>query len=206
MRSNELANIEIVLYALSALGGETKKIPTEKVAIKCFEIAPSKFSWRLYPQYPDMDAVRVALFDARKKIKGSLVIGRYGKTTGEKTRDGWLFTPKGIEWIEKNRKRISDILGDSLKPTRRTGSGERLREMQRSAAYKKFIANRSCQDIRNYEFTDFLDANLDTPAHILRERLELARALAAQMKNGPILDFLNECEKHFDKLLGTKPV
>ncbi|HXK38777.1 MAG TPA: hypothetical protein VJ043_01670, partial [Candidatus Paceibacterota bacterium] len=64
MIREELTNVDIVLYALYLLKGATKKVPTETIAIKSFELARSRFSWRLYPKYPDIEAVRIALFDA----------------------------------------------------------------------------------------------------------------------------------------------
>ncbi len=75
MISFELSNEEIVLYALHLLGGWHKRVHTEDIALKCFELAPSKFSWTKYPKYPDLAPARFALESAKNSQYGSLVEG-----------------------------------------------------------------------------------------------------------------------------------
>lgn len=48
--TENLSNIDIVVYALYVLGGWRERIHTEDIALKCFEIAPSRFSWVKYPR------------------------------------------------------------------------------------------------------------------------------------------------------------
>ena len=60
-------NWETAAFALFSLGGGDKFIHTEDVALKCFELAPSSFSWVRHTHLPDKDIVRVALTDARKE-------------------------------------------------------------------------------------------------------------------------------------------
>jgi len=201
MKEYLLTNIDIVLYALSLLGGATKKVPSENIAIKSFELEPSRFSWRLYPQYPDIEAVRISLFDARKRKNGNLVSGRYGKATGKKVADGWIFSPEGILWLENNQIRITRALGSSESPIKRTEISKKLNELESSVAFRKYIKDGSCSNIKTYEFTDFLNASLDTPASILRDRIAKVRALSASGKKQKLLDFVELCEKYFSGLL-----
>jgi len=203
MEDNELTNVNIALYALATLNGTTKKVATETIAIKCFELSPSRFSWRLYPQYPDIEAARIALFDAQKEKNGSLVSGRYGKTTGTKLGDGWIFTPKGIAWMETSQPRIVEQLNKPAKPLKRTERDKRLLEVQKSVAFRKYLKDGNCQNIKVYEFTDCLEASLDTPPHLLRDQIEKIKALAAGAKREQILNFLSECETVFNKTLGN---
>ena len=44
---------DIVIYALYNLGGYQERIHTEDIVLKCYELAPTRFSWAKYPQYPD---------------------------------------------------------------------------------------------------------------------------------------------------------
>ncbi|GAH04277.1 unnamed protein product, partial [marine sediment metagenome] len=106
-------NREMVVYALYSLGGATKRFHTEDIALKCYELWPSAFSWTKYPQYPDKDIVRVALTDARKEKYGYLLDGRSGQTRGqsnrtkrEKAADGWSLTDSGVHWSEANKQRF----------------------------------------------------------------------------------------------------
>jgi len=203
MNKEELTNVDIVLYALFLLGGTKKKIFTEDIAKKCFEMAKTRFSWRIYPQFPDIEPVRIALFDAQKKKSGELVRGRSGKTSDGKPADGWIFTPNGVGWINKNLGKIQPLLGKgSLKSPR--ALLERIWiEREKSVAYKKFKES-LFEFIKDYEFTDFLDANLDTPPQLLKERLDEIKAQAAEAKKEDILKFLNQCEQKFENLLGIK--
>lgn len=60
----------LVVLALYKLGGESD---IETVAVKAHEMFPQQFCWRSYPQFPDKDAVRVHLSEAKKATFGRLV-------------------------------------------------------------------------------------------------------------------------------------
>jgi len=50
-----LTNVDIVVYVTAVLGGAEKKVYSEVIAAKCFELDPARFSWRLpdYRKWPD---------------------------------------------------------------------------------------------------------------------------------------------------------
>ncbi len=197
----EITNVEIVLYALYLLGGNTDKVFTEDIALKSFELSSRRFSWRRHSEYPDLESVRIALFDAQKKKVGSLVVGRHGKATGSKVSDGWIFTPEGIVWLEKNKIRIGRILKAGEAVVNRTEVDKKISEYKNTTAYKKFSQGHTCYGVEAHEFTDFLDASLDTPATILRERMHKIRALATTQKQKDLIQFLDSCNEHFADLL-----
>jgi len=74
-----------VLMALAQLGGQTRPVDTEDVAIKANELMPDAFSWRKYSQYIDLERVRLALKNA---ASAGFVVGSI--------RRGWMLTTKGI--------------------------------------------------------------------------------------------------------------
>lgn len=200
MTKEELTNVDIVLYALYIEGGLTNKIHTEDIALKCFELSPVRFSWILYPQHPDFEPSRKALFEARSE-KNKFVVGRHGKTKENQVSDGWIFTPKGISWIEKNKARIESLLGSKQKSLKRTNIDKQIFEFKNSIAFKKFLKDKSCKNILPYEFTDFLNASLDTPSSILRDRVDKIHAIVATAKEKEIINFINKAEKYFNNLL-----
>ena len=102
---NEISNIEIVVYSLYILGGWQERIHTEDIALKCFELVPSKFSWIKYPEHPDILPALFALESAAKKSIGSLVEGESERKKTIKSVGGWRLTINGIEWIKINRDR-----------------------------------------------------------------------------------------------------
>lgn len=201
MSSEELTNVDVVLYSLYLLGGTRKKIFTEDIAKKSFELAHLRFSWRRYPQYPDIEPARKSLMEARNQR--TLITGRAGEVKGLKPSDGWIFSPEGISWLEKNKTRIAKALGQKQRPINRTELSKKLFELESSIAYKKFLKENTCLNIKPYEFTDFLNVSLDTPSSIICDRIDRIRVLAATEKKHKLLNFVDQCEKQFARLLNT---
>src|SRR3989442_9620011 len=99
----DVPNRELVVYVLSLLGAESRRVHTEEIAVKCHELFPASFSWTKYTQLPDKDIVRVALTDARKAQHGALVDGRSGERRGpsatteaEPLAGGWEIIKTGV--------------------------------------------------------------------------------------------------------------
>lgn len=87
------SSMEVVTFAVYLLGGASRSVDTEEIAIKAHEMAPSRFSWTRYPEQVNLELVRVFLSDAKKKNFG-WVVGS-GKT-------GWGLTSKGLAWAKSN--------------------------------------------------------------------------------------------------------
>ncbi len=102
--TKELSQHYLVTLALYLVGGEDKFVDTEDVAVKSYEIAPGRFGWRKYPQFPNLELVRVFLSDAKKPDKGHLVSGS--------GRKGWTLTPDGLRWVRDSG--LSFLEGNSL--------------------------------------------------------------------------------------------
>ena len=73
--TKKLSQNEIVTLALFHLGGETRFVDTEDIAIKAHDLAPGQFTWRKYPEQINLELVRVSLSDAKKPENGILVSG-----------------------------------------------------------------------------------------------------------------------------------
>jgi hypothetical protein len=91
-------SVKMVVLALHHLGGASRLVDTEDVAIKTHELAPGWFAWKKYPERVNLELVRVALSDGKKKANGVLVEGS--------GRKGWRLSPEGIQWIIGNRERL----------------------------------------------------------------------------------------------------
>jgi hypothetical protein len=96
-----LTNAEIVTWAVSLLGGGHRRVDTEDIAYKAFQLAPKRFSWRKYPQQINLELVRVYLSDAKKPEHGEMLTGS-GRT-------GWSLTRKGLAWIASARSRLREL-------------------------------------------------------------------------------------------------
>jgi hypothetical protein len=106
---NGLSNHEIVTLAVYLLGGDTKYVDTEDIAVRANKIAPGRFTWRKYSDQINIENVRAFLSDAKKDKNGAFLRGA-GK-------DGWLLTESGaafakakvgsLENVDLSRERLS---------------------------------------------------------------------------------------------------
>jgi hypothetical protein len=96
--TSEVKQVDIVVLSVALLGGGRKSIDTEDIAIKSHQLSPGMFSWRKYPEQINLELVRVALSDAKKKQNGTLLQGS--------GREGWRLTSKGLAWNEGKGKEL----------------------------------------------------------------------------------------------------
>ena len=91
-KAKALSNHEIVTLAVFLLGGDSKRIDTEDVAVKSNELAPGRFTWRKYPDQINIKNISAFLWDARKPKNGSYLIGA--------ENDGWMLTETGLDFVK----------------------------------------------------------------------------------------------------------
>ena len=99
MKNQFFANHEIVTLAVYILGGESKEIDTEDIALKVNELAPGRFNWRKYHDQINIENVRTFLSDAKKIKNGAYLLG-----SGKK---GWLLTEKGVAFAKQHLKELN---------------------------------------------------------------------------------------------------
>lgn len=201
----DIPNRELVVYALSLLGGESKRVHTEDIAAKCHELFPASFSWTRYIQYPDKDIVRVALVDARKEQWGALVDGRTGEGRGQsaKTRreplpDGWMLTENGIQWIRESAAKLKSL---RIRPREKTHRQRVLKEMARLRShplFAQFSDEQAGFSPSVGEIADFLRCRVDAAADVWAGRFDTLRSKATASNQIDILKFLATCRRAYD--------
>jgi len=197
----ELSNEEIVLYSLYLLGGWHKRIHTEDVALKCFELAPSKFSWTKYPKYPDLAPARFALESAKNNQYGSLVEGESERKKNLNNIGGWRLTEKGVKWVKEKINKIETILGKHKQIGDRLFSNRRLKSLINSIAFQKYLKYGDESDITYSQFTESLICTVNTSKQIIIERLKQFTALSEKFGKDEIINYLNYCHKKFNNIL-----
>lgn len=90
---NSLSNYEIITLAIYLLGGESQMIDAEDIAVKSYELAPERFSWRKYPEYISVESVRKRLYETQKDENKCYFAGSDKK--------GWLLTLRGVQFAKK---------------------------------------------------------------------------------------------------------
>jgi hypothetical protein len=96
-----MSNIEIVTLAVYLLGGESKYVDTEDIAVKTNELAPGRFTWRKYPEQINIDNVRKRLSDAKNPDKGGYLRGSF--------KHGWQLSIKGLKFCKQLEEGLKDV-------------------------------------------------------------------------------------------------
>lgn len=197
-------NVDVAVLALAQLGGATKKVHSEDIAAKAFELAPEKFSWRL-PEYrnkgwPDKELVRAALVNAQTKEYGELVRGAYNT---DLSKDGWSLTAAGSGWVMTNEPRILDRLGRDQSKIPKQEALRYCKKIKGEPLFKKFLAEGNLASATQYQFTDLLECSPDAPKEILQTKFDRLLAIAYIVQNADILSFLESCKSRFSGLLTT---
>lgn len=130
-----LSNHEIVTLSVYLLGGESRHVDTEEVAVKANALAPGRFTWRKYPDQINIENVRTFLSDAKKSKNGSYLAGS-GK-------DGWILTEKGFDFAQRRAKDLEgiDLSREPLKPREKQRIRRERVRMLASEAFLKFQSN-----------------------------------------------------------------
>lgn len=130
--------VEIVTVVVYLLGGKTRSVDTEDVAIKANEMAPGRFVWRKYPQHIDLQAVRFALENAKRDHCGYLI------GTGN---EGWMLTKSGLEFAEPNASRFetAELAGQRLSDADKKWLRRERARMLSSDAFAKISGGRESE-------------------------------------------------------------
>jgi hypothetical protein len=129
-------NIDIVTIAVFLLGGDSKYIDTEDIAVKVNELAPGRFTWRKYRDQINIDSVRKRLSDAKNPTKSGYLLGSFTQ--------GWLLSENGLKFCRKNSKQLKSA-GLSRAPLDKREMSWRRHERARmlaSSAFEKIRENR----------------------------------------------------------------
>lgn len=200
---DKVSNRDVAVYALDLLGGWQERVHTEDVALKCYELAPSKFSWVKHPQYPDLSTARYALEAAAKPASGALVKGE-SERTGKKRVGGWMLTADGLRWVRANRARIEKSLREHIPSRNRRPAERKLSELIRSTAFQKFVEHGDQAEISHAEFAESLVCTVNTGRVVLNDRLEQLYSVAEELGIAEVRDFVDFSRRRFASVLQEK--
>ena len=197
-----ISDRDIALYTLHLLGGWQKRIHTEDIALKCYQLAPSRFSWVKYPQYPDPSPARFALEDAKQPINGALVKGGSERRRTTRTAGGWMLTSNGIQWIHVNKDRIEKYLGQHIPTGDRVPADRKLNQLFRSMAFKKFMDHGDHAEISHAEFAESLVCTVNTRPEVINDRLEQFYSIGEELGKQEVKNYVDFCRNRFASFLG----
>ena len=187
--SPEANNQDVFVLALYLLGGADKDVGVEDVCLKCFEIAPARFSWRTHPELPDGVKGLKALSVAENKTHVGLIL-RPNKFNCRLTLDG-------IKWVEAYRAILEKNYSKAIvQASKTTNQHERRRhELKKSDAWAKFLI-----DPKTVEISDAaaaLQCSAASPMSVWSGRVNDLRRTGDLLSDESILNFADFVEAHF---------
>jgi hypothetical protein len=133
----KFANHELVTLALYLLGGGTKPVDLEEIAVRANQLAPGRFTWKHYPEQINIKNVDAFLWDARKAKNGSYVVNA--------KRDEWILTTEGLRFAREHVSELegADLSRKALSAKERNWIRRERERMLASEAYVRFAAGNS---------------------------------------------------------------
>lgn len=112
-----------------------------------------------------------------------------------------MLTEKGIQWIEENKPRIEQYLGENRPIGNRLPAERKLRGLFGSIAFIKFRDQGEQADISHAEFAESLICTVNTRKEILNDRLEQLYSIGEELNREEVKNYVNFCRKRFKSLL-----
>lgn len=177
-------NHELVTLAVYRLGGETRPIDTEDIAVEANTIAPGRFTWRKYPNQINIELIRAFLSDAKKPKNGQYLTGS--------GNSGWMLTERGLDFSKRNKAKVQ--LAGNKEPKLTIQQKRWLkREHARIAkcdAYEKYkegaIDKISAQEAESlFRIDDYIESVART-----RVILRYKNAFSSDRELGPFIEIL----------------
>jgi len=183
--------MHIVLLAVQLLGGDSKSVDTEDIAMEAHRLVPEMFTWRKYPEQINLELVRVALSDAKKEKYGSLLSGS--------GRQGWSLTPGGVKLIASNADWLRDGELQVDISRRSAGSVDVVRKKQE---YKRLVMSEAWQKWNEDLALDSADVKwlfrIDSFSSDAQKSRKVTRLMALFSDDSEILEFLSYAQAVLD--------
>ena len=162
MEIGELPNYKIAVLALLDIGGATNPQHPEDVAAKCYELAPGRFCWTKYPQYPNAETAAMSLRHAKRSKNGALA--------GGNNKRGWLLTANGIRWAQEAQRSLLLVQSGIHTPALRREDSSELSALQ---SHKLFASWKAQTDnVQSYQVADAVRLTADAPHEIIGRRID----------------------------------
>ncbi len=108
----KLTKKEIVLISLYQRGGNKKRVHTEEISHRAFQINRDLFSWKLkkFKHFPDITQVYKTLthLSEEKKV--------FGTKNEDPNKDGWILTDEGLSFCKDDLAELIDIRKNKSNP------------------------------------------------------------------------------------------
>jgi hypothetical protein len=176
----QLSNVEVVTIAVYQLGGMTRPVDSEDVAVRANALAPGRFAWRKYPEQISLQDVRFALENAKRSHCG-YVLGD--------SNAGWMLTEAGVLFARRNGRRIKteQPVRDRGTPAEKKWRRRERERMLASDAYVKMREKRGDQVTAHEAHSFFRIDEYVNPAARDRKISRLVNVFRNDPEVGPVV-------------------
>lgn len=183
-KNKALSSHEIVTLAVYLLGGDSKRIDTEDVAVKANQLVPGRFTWRKYREQINIKNISAFLWDARKPKNGAYLIGA--------DISGWMLTESGLRLAKERVGELesSDLSRSPLSSKEKSWMRRERERMLASDAFTKFSADQS-EAISLQEAQSFFRVDAYVTGSAREEKLlRMTNAFGGDRELGPLIKLL----------------
>lgn len=173
------SNSKLFVWALFLLDGASKHVDVEDIYLKCFEVAPKRFSWRTRPDLPDSKRASKALAEAEKHTDFILKINPYTRR----------LSAEGLAWIESQLPQLQKAFGEAEVPPPRTNQHMRLQRDLKSHAIWKSFEDGTESDLIHI-LADALRCSPASPHAVWGTRFSALEIAANHLQDPELLEFL----------------
>lgn len=173
------SNSKLFVWALFLLDGASRDVDVEDIYLKCYEIAPKRFSWRTRPDLPDPKRASKALVEAEKHTDFILKINPYTRR----------LSAEGLAWIESQLPQLLKAFGEAEVPPPRTNQHVRLQRGLKAHAIWKSYEEGNVSDLIHV-LADALRCSPASPRAVWETRFSALEIAANHLRDSEMLDFL----------------
>ena len=187
-RDSLIGNPEVVAFALYELGGAGRFIGIEDLFVRCWQLAPRRFSWRT-KEYPNYKTLYQALVDLERSHAGTLI----------RTTDGLgrQLSASGVAWVRQREARFRRALAQpSEGMSGRRPSHRLVNELSSAEPVRQFRAGEEPK-LSRFDAADLLVASPDSPPSVWRERLAIYRSAVESAGRPDLQEFLDYVESRW---------
>lgn len=155
------SNLSLFTWCLYLLDGAQRRVDIEEIYVKCFEISPSRFSWRTRSDLPDAKKLSKALVDAESKT--DFIIKFDVHTRG--------LSAAGLSWIERYLPKLRHLYGGGMVPPGKSNVHRKLAQSLRAhPIWDDFKSGNT--DASIFSLSDALHCSPGSPNLVWKSRFE----------------------------------
>lgn len=153
-------NADAVCLGCYEAGGALRRIDVEHIALAAYELSPSQFCWKHYPDRIDLRKVQNALKDEMR--------ANHPRLTGS-VKEGYQLTPIGLEWTQGASEIRSESGHSDLQNVIPKIEAER-RRLRMSSVFRKYSSG-EVSTITRQDFDAFVRINEYFPESLRTQRI-----------------------------------